>query len=340
MKQRKQLWTGIFAGIGMLIMILDAKTAVSGAAEGVQLCIRCVIPSLFPFLILSNLINNALLGRRSFILSPIRKFSAIPEGGESLLLLGLLGGYPVGAQAIASAYKSGRLSKQTAERMLGFCNNAGPAFIFGLVGTLFSSVSIPWIIWILHILSALAVGAILPNKRIDTCSIDTEKPMRLTKALEKSIGIMANICGWVIIFRIIIAVCSRWFLWAFPQTLQPFVVGILELTNGITALQLIPGAGTRFVLSTCLLSIGGLCVSMQTRAITEDLNISLYFPGKILQGIISFFMAAIVQVLLFDHSEILQISSIIYILLLAVLLLSIWYLRRKKSSDKPAAVVV
>ena len=231
MKQRKQLWTGIFAGIGMLILILDAKCAVAGAADGIQLCIRCVIPSLFPFLILSSLINNALLGRSLSVFSPVRKLCGIPEGSESLLLLGLLGGYPVGAQSVATAYKSGRLSKQAAERMLGFCNNAGPAFVFGLIGTLFSSQTVPWIIWIIHMLSALITGAILPKKGTGTCAISTNKPIQLTKALEKSILIMANICGWVIVFRMIIAVSGRWFLWLLPGILQPLLAGMRELTN-------------------------------------------------------------------------------------------------------------
>ena len=340
MKKRKQLWTGILAGIGMLILILDAKCAVSGAADGIQLCIRCVIPSLFPFLILSNLINNALLGRRINILSPIRKLCGIPQGSESLLLLGLLGGYPVGAQVVSAAYKSGHLPKQTAERMLGFCNNAGPAFIFGLIGALFTSISIPWVIWFIHMLSALAVGIILPNKSTETCSVAGAKPLSITDALKISITIMANICGWVVIFRMIIAICNRWFLWLLPGVFQGLLAGILELTNGITVLQSISAEGARFVLSTCMLSFGGICVGMQTYAVTSELNMTLYFPGKLLQAIISFFLSAVLQVVLFDHSEILQMHSFLYVALITVFVLTVLYLRLKKSSDKRAMVVV
>lgn len=340
MKQRKRLWTGLVAGIMMLIMILDAKTTLTGAQEGIQLCIQSVIPSLFPFLILSNLVNNALIGTQTAFSRPIRKLCAIPDGGESLLLLGLLGGYPIGAQAIASAYRSGKLSRKTAVRMLGFCNNAGPSFIFGLVGTLFTSSGIAWIIWFIHIASALAVGAILPNKRIEKCFIPKADPVSITKALEQSIKIIAIICGWVIAFRVIITVCNRWFVWLLPQNLQPLFIGILELTNGITALHAISSEGFRFVLSASMLSIGGICVGMQTRALTEGLALSVYFPGKILQCIISFFIASIVQIFIFAGSEIMHIKISVYIALLAVMLFMVLHLYRKKDSDKTAAVVV
>lgn len=340
MKQRKQLWTGLLAGITMLLVILDARTAVIGASDGIQLCLQSVIPSLFPFLILSNLMNSALVGVRIPLLDPIRKLCVIPEGGESLLLLGLVGGYPVGAQAIASAYKNGQLQKKSAARMLGFCNNAGPAFIFGLVGTLYSSAFLPWVIWLIHMISALVVGAILPYRAYDRCTISTAKPMGVTGALEQALKIMANICGWVIVFRVVIAICSRWFFWLLPQNLQLFLIGLLELTNGITALHAVPHDGVRFVLSTCMLSIGGICVGMQTVSLTEGLDISMYFPGKLLQGIVSLLLSCIAQVFLFDHNEILHLHAITYIALLAIMTFTVWLLNHKKSSSKLETLVV
>jgi len=115
MKQKKQLWTGILSAAGLLWMILDTKTAVSGAADGVMLCIRSVIPSLFPFLILSAIMNSVLIGADIPILNGLLRLCGIPKGAGSLLLLGLLGGYPVGAQAVANAYKRGQLSKESAK---------------------------------------------------------------------------------------------------------------------------------------------------------------------------------------------------------------------------------
>ena len=48
--------TGFAAGAAMLMLILDGRTALTGAAEGIDLCIRTVIPALFPFFVLSPLL--------------------------------------------------------------------------------------------------------------------------------------------------------------------------------------------------------------------------------------------------------------------------------------------
>ena len=41
----------------MLALILDSKTALLGAQSGLDLCVRTVIPSLFPFFVISILLT-------------------------------------------------------------------------------------------------------------------------------------------------------------------------------------------------------------------------------------------------------------------------------------------
>ena len=66
-----------------------------------------------------------------------------------------------------------------------------------------------------------------------------------------------------------------------------------ELANGCYELELVGSSGLRFVLVSCLLAFGGLCVSMQTISVTGKLGIGLYFPGKVLQCCISISIACI-----------------------------------------------
>ena len=60
MQKRKLI--ALAAVAGMLAMILDSRIALSAAAEGVQLCISTVIPSLFPFLFLSGIFGRCFTG--------------------------------------------------------------------------------------------------------------------------------------------------------------------------------------------------------------------------------------------------------------------------------------
>ena len=301
----KKVWTGILAITAMTVLILDSKTALQGAKAGMELCFYTVVPSLFPFLVFSALINSVFTGRSLPFLRPISRLCGIPEGCESLLILGLIGGYPVGAQAVSDAYKQNILSSRTAKRMLGFCNNAGPSFLFGMVAAFFSSVCVPWLLWLIQIVSAVIVGALLPGKEHSKASLPTEKPITLPQSLNSALRAMASICGWVVLFRVILAVCARWFLWLLPPLAQITFTGVIELSNGCCALGSVENEGVRFLLASGLLSFGGLCVCMQTFSVVSELGPGMHVPGKLLQSAVSLLLAALMQPLLFTDGRIL-----------------------------------
>ena len=77
---------------GLLLLILDTKTAKSSTYEGIELCLRVIIPSLFPFFFITSYLNTALLGISVPGLNRIMKWVHFPSGGDSLLVLGLIGG--------------------------------------------------------------------------------------------------------------------------------------------------------------------------------------------------------------------------------------------------------
>jgi hypothetical protein len=232
---------------------------------------------------------------RTKLLFPICRLCRIPEGSESIFLIGLLGGYPAGAQAVADCYASGQLAKKDARRMLGFCSNAGPSFLFGIVASMFSQWSSPWLLWMIHIFSAVTVGIILPGGSNHTAILSQYKLVTLPEALTRSLKIMAKICGWIIIFRVILAFFSRWFLWILPIQVRVIVFGAMELTVGCTGLSLIQNEGLRFILAAAFLGFGGICITMQTISVTEKSGCGMYIPGKLMQCLVSILLAAAVQ---------------------------------------------
>lgn len=299
MKEKKRMIMGVVSAIGMLLLILDIKTATAGAQEGVTLCLTVLIPSLFPFFLLSMLIGNSLTGARISFMRPVSKLCGIPDGGESLLLLGFAGGYPVGAKAVAQAYESGQLQRSDAHRLLGFCSNAGPAFIFGMTSMLFTSATVPWLLWLIHIISAILTGWLLPDKRTSSCTLTKAVPLTIPQALDQSIRTMAGVCGWVILFRVILSFCQRWLFRYIPLDLQILLTGLLELSNGFTSLRSILTPGMRFLLCSIFLSFGGVCVGMQTVSVTQKLGTGRYFQGKLLQCLFSIFLSLSIMRLVF-----------------------------------------
>lgn len=338
---KQKLGTGIFSGIGLILLILDGKTGLYGAAEGVRLCLQTLIPSLFPFFILSILLTSSLSGTSIPILRPIGRLCGIPAGAESLLLTGFLGGYPSGAQSIAQCYEGGQLTRSDAQRMLGFCSNAGPAFLFGIIASRFSRMRIAWVIWAIHILSAVLTGMLLPGKNVTKVTSKTQRSVSIHQALRRSIFVMAQICGWVIISRVIICFCQRWILWLFPVWVQVAITGFLELANGCCDLSSIPSDSMRFLLCNVMLSFGGVCVLMQTLSVTDKLGLGMYLPGKLIQTNISTALSLLAQFLLFDSCDWIPASPIwITAALAAVIVIAIFFHKDEKNSSKTAAVGV
>ncbi len=296
--KRNQTAAVILASLAMAVLILDTKTALQGGHQGIQLCLQTLIPSLFPFFLISNLLTSSLLGRK---IPAVEKLLRLPSGSGSIFLVGLLGGYPVGAQAVSRGCEAKQLSASDGKRMLAFCSNAGPAFLFGIGARLFSDVWICWLLWAIHIASAMLVGFLTPGISQQGAAIDP-RPLSLPQALKRSVETLGLVCGWVVLFRILLAFAQRWFLWLLPQTGQILFSGILEIANGCSQLTDIPYIGLRFSLCAVFLAFGGLCVGLQTHSVAGNVDTSLYLPGKITQAAISCLLSLPLQAL-FPVSE-------------------------------------
>lgn len=330
---KKTLTLGSFAAAGMLMLILDSRTALQGAQEGIDLCLRAVIPSLFPFLVLGSMLATA-AGNGGRLLRPLGRLLSIPEGAEGIFLAGVLGGYPTGAQAAAQAFQNGQLPKEEANRMLAFCSNAGPAFLFGILGAKFANHAAVWLLWGIHILSAIAVAKLQPQTECKQRVVIENRAITLTQALKQAVSTMGCICGWVVLFRIFLNFCSRWILWAFPVPVQIAISGLVELTNGCCDLEAIFSDSARFVLCSALLAFGGVCVTMQTASVIGKLSLGAYLRGKLLQTGISVAMALIVQSVLFPTDEYAVFSLYLGLVLATsgLVFRFLWRSRQKRSS--------
>lgn len=289
--KNKRIRSGIGACIGMLLLILDGKTALEGARSGIDLCIKTVVPSLFPFFLLSMLLTSACMGSSVKALHPVGRLLGIPRGAESIPIAGFLGGYPVGAQSIAYAFRGGQLSQKDAQRLLGFCNNAGPAFLFGMIACLFPRRWMAWSLWIIHIAAAVLTALLLPGKPLRETSMTPGSPLSISAALTNTVRVMATVCGWVILFRVVISFLNRWMLWILPAPARIAVTGLLELSNGCCELTAISDTSLRFILCSGMLAFGGLCVAMQTASVTEGLSLKTFFQGKLMQTCFSLLLA-------------------------------------------------
>ena len=289
--------TAIAAAIGLLVLIFGSNTALRGGRDGITLCLSTLIPSLYPFIFLSIILTGSLRGLALPFLRPIAKFCKMPTGSEAIIAISFLGGYPVGAQCISLLKKQEQLTDAAAMRMIGFCNNAGPAFIFGILGTMFSDRKTVWFLWLVNILSALLVGYLLPGTASKNNIKQLEGSMSIMDSFTLATRAMASICGWVILMKMVLAFIEPWLIRYLPQPAQILAIGALELSNGCIRISDLECEGLRFLIASALLSLGGFCVTLQTISVSDSIPLRLYFPGKILQCCITILLSSLFQFL-------------------------------------------
>ena len=127
------------AGIGVLIcfafMLLFPKDVFNGASKGLLLWFHTVFPTLFPFLIITNLLMSTncirLIAR---LFGPLlNKIFRVSPNGSFAIIAGFLCGYPMGAKISADLTHTKQISPQEGAYLLSFCNNTSPVFIFNFV---------------------------------------------------------------------------------------------------------------------------------------------------------------------------------------------------------------
>ena len=115
--------TALFAA-----MLFFPKAVFKGASEGLLLWYQIIFPTLFPFLVITNLllatgglrIISRVFGRLS------RFVFRVSSGGTFAVISGFLCGYPMGAKITADLLKDGRITPQEGKYLLSFCNNNKP----------------------------------------------------------------------------------------------------------------------------------------------------------------------------------------------------------------------
>lgn len=293
-------------------LILAPTEAMEGAKTGLTLCFNVIIPSLFPFFVLSSLLVElglaAYLGRA---LEPVmRPLFRVNGACATAVALGFVGGYPVGACTALSLYEKGLCSKTEAERLLAFCNNSGPAFILGVVGAgVFASSRVGLLLYLVHALASLLVGLLFrfygreegSARRGGTHVESVRFTSAFTGSVTRSFQSTLSICAFVVFFSVVITLLSRFGILAalahgLSALCAPFglteawasrlLTGLLEISSGVWSLS---GSGTlagRVSMAAFILGWAGISVHCQVLSFLSDsgLSVRTYLLGKLLHG--------------------------------------------------------
>ncbi len=267
--------------------------------EAPFLCFDVVIPSLFPFFVLSSFaVNTGFLKAAGNFISPVAELLfSVSGSGAAAFVTGLLCGSPTGAKTVAELYQKGMIEKEEAERLLGFCNNVSPVFVIGAVGNLMQDTRIGKALFIVHVIAGVFTGMILSighrkhrqEEKMTVFSVGFGEA--LTDAVKKSVKTMLDVCGFVVLFSVVISFMKLFFQKiAVAPLFAEILGGILEMTVGAKEISLSNVAFyVKMVLLSFVLGFGGLCVFFQgcSSLIGTGLSARTYFYGKLLHAGIS-----------------------------------------------------
>ena len=276
---------------GLLVWFLaDAGAVRDSVAEALALCARSVVPSLFPFLVASSALLALGFGELAapWLAGLMEPLFRVPGAGSAALVLGLVGGYPIGAKTAADLYRENLVSREEAERLLAFCNNSNPVFLISVRAGV-------WL-WLIHVLSALLTGLVFrgSGKSASRQELTRRPPFRavsfaeaFTGAVRSSLAGILSVCAFVVFFYVLAQPLT-----AVGGRLGAVLVAALELFS-LTPLLTADAFG--FLLAAAAAGWGGLSVLCQTLAVLEGSGLRLRncFLGKVVQSAFSLLLAAL-----------------------------------------------
>jgi len=276
-----------------------------------------VFPSLFPFLVIVNLIfafggieiYSKILGK--ILCTPLR----LPRECSVVILASLFCGYPLGSRYACELYERNVINKVTLERLLNIATNGSPLFIIGTVGTaMLNSAFLGYILLISNALSCIVIGLILPTKKTANYSLSgnssvaatqiKENPnfgVALKNALEDATKTCLSIGSFVVIFSVIIsiikssgiyhtainALCSTGII--NYSILDGLFLGFIEITNGCSIVATSNlSLNIKILICSFLIGFSGLSITFQVYSFVYKYKVSMkkYLSLKIVQGII------------------------------------------------------
>ena len=281
---------------GALWFLADAAHCRAAVEEALSLCARSVIPSLFPFLVISSLLLAMGFGdlTASVLSGLMEPLFPIGGAGSAALVLGLLGGYPIGAKTAGELYQSHALSRQEAERLLTFCNNCSPVFLISVLGSgIFGSVRAGVWLLLIHVGSALLVGLLFrgtssacSQDMSRSCTFQAISPVQaFVSAVDSALRSVLSVCAFVTFFYVLSRPLS-----SLGGPAGALLVGMTELFS-LTPLLTADAFG--FILAAGAAGWGGISVLCQTLAVLEGSGLRLRncLLGKAVQCAFSLLLA-------------------------------------------------
>ncbi len=282
-----------FTALIFLTAIFFSDELSNYVAAGLAISVRVIIPSVFPFLLLTDLtVRYIRFERIGGVRRMFERCFRINGTALPAFACGILCGFPLGARLAIIMYENGKISKCECERLMAFANNASPGYIICAVGIgMRGSISDGVLLYISTVLSSVLTGMLLG---INKCKSDNShfiswQKYSFTESVTSATSICLNISGFVTVFSIAVGVVGEFIR---NEMARILIIPFMEISNAalyLSDLYIVPSWAT-LALTAFSTSFSGLCVCAQTLSLINkktDISMAAYLPRKLLQGFIA-----------------------------------------------------
>ncbi len=286
-----------------LLLFLRPDEASNGIKRGLSICAGTLIPSLFPFMVISEMLVRSGLGRYAarYLERPMQKLFGVSGGGAGALILGILCGFPVGAKTAYSLCLEGDISKKDAESLLTFCNfPSAPFMIFAVGDGLFGSRELGTLLYISALTGGLLCGIIggaFGKKRRDTirslpAAKSTSSASIFTESVTNAASALISVCAYVTFFTCFVSTACA-LLGNSNDIFKAILFSFFELTSGASACAAISNGIYAAILCSAAASWSGISVFFQISSLAPGISMRPYLISKTFSAPLSALITAI-----------------------------------------------
>ena len=297
-----------------VLVLRNADAAIEYMGRGLTLCARTVIPSLFPFMVISELLVSSGAGEAFGRLFSrlMRWLFGLSGAGASAVFLGSMCGFPVGARTAAALLDRNAISKSECEHLLTFINNPSSAFLITAVGTsLYGNHHLGIVLYETVLGCGLLVG-FLARFFLRRATEPVEHPHfpsglhiggveTFTKAISEAATGMLTVCAYVIFFSALTGAlgCAVGDTGRAGETGYALLSGLLEMTGGISLASTLANREWGLILTAAFAGWSGISVHFQVMTLCAGRGLSFksYLIAKMFQGILCGMVMAVILAL-------------------------------------------
>lgn len=258
----------------IFLFLRNSDVCLSEMKRGLSLCAGVLVPTLFPYMIISEMLVRADLGYYlgKFLEKPMRRLFGIGGSGAGALALGIICGFPVGAKTAASLYSRGELTKKELEKLLTFCNYPSAPFVIFAVGKkLLGNAALGIFLYSVNVITGLFFGAITKSKRHIGSTQNTRLLMNahqpffkiFTDSVSSAAGAVISVCALVTFFTCAVGCISAIECINGAPLLKAIIFSFFELTSGAAACAALMSRSLSAILTAAAVGWSGVSVLMQ-----------------------------------------------------------------------------